>query len=365
MDSGNGHGAQHQERDAAQQPDSTSQVETALTPLKNYLVNSPIFSPVEMVNAFAPHLNIFGRSFIPDSAIPDLAGRVILVTGGNTGIGKETILQLAKHSPTRIYIATRNATKAETAIQEIKSAVSNAEIEFLELDLSSCASIKRAASEFLSKEERLDILINNAGVLGHLATETAEGYDIQFGTNYIGHHLLTKLLIPTLLKTSELQKLKPKWVRIVNVSSAAHATSPPGGIVFDDINQGKAHPITRYGQSKLANILETRELARRYPSITSVAVHPGIILTQIYDVSRDSTAMMRYGLGIYGRSWFMQSVAQGALNQLWAATSDEVENGAYYNPIGSKSKGSSYAQDGELARKLWDWTEADLSKRGY
>jgi NAD(P)-dependent dehydrogenase (short-subunit alcohol dehydrogenase family) len=272
---------------------------------------------------------------------------------------------LAKHSPTRIYLAARSATKAEAAIQEIKNVVSNAEIEFLELDLSSCASVKRAASEFLLKEERLDILINNAGVLGLPAAETTEGYDIQFGTNYIGHHLLTKMLIPTLLKASELQGLKPKGVRIVNVSSAGHASSPPGGIVFDDINQAKAHPLTRYGQSKLANILETRELARRYPSITSVAVHPGVILTQIYDVSRDSIAMMRYGLGLFGRSLFVQSVAQGALNQLWAATSDDVENGAYYNPIGSKSKGSSYAQDGELARKLWDWTEADMAKHGY
>jgi NAD(P)-dependent dehydrogenase (short-subunit alcohol dehydrogenase family) len=284
---------------------------------------------------------------------------------GNTGIGKETILQLAKHSPGRIYLAARNAAKAEAAIREIKCAVSNAQVEFLELDLSSCTSIRRAASEFLRKEQRLDILINNAGILGLPAIETTEGYDIQFGTNYVGPHLLTKLLIPILLKTTQLHGLEPKGVRIINVSSAGHAACPPSGIVFDDINQGKAHSLTRYAQSKLANILETRELARLYPSITSVSVHPGVVLTQLYNAGYGSTPMIRYGLTLFGGGLFVQSVEQGALNQLWAATSGEVENGAYYNPIGSKSRGSSYAQDGELARKLWVWTEADLAKHGY
>jgi NAD(P)-dependent dehydrogenase (short-subunit alcohol dehydrogenase family) len=273
-------------------------------------------------------------------------------------------LQLAKHSPSRIYLAARNATKAEAAIQEIKGTVPDAQVEYLELDLSSCASVKRAADEFLRKEQRLDILINNAGVMGLPATETSEGYDIQFGTNHIGHHLLTKLLVPTLLETTELPDSKPKGVRVVNVSSAAHSVAPPGGIVFDDINQEKANALTRYGQSKLANILETRELARRYAGITSVAVHPGIILTQLYDASCDRVPVIRYGVALLGRL-FMQNVAQGALNQLWAATNDEVENGSYYNPVGSKSMGSTYARDEELARKLWDWTEAELDKHGY
>jgi NAD(P)-dependent dehydrogenase (short-subunit alcohol dehydrogenase family) len=219
-------------------------------------------------------------------------------------------------------------------------------------------------NEFLCKERRLDILINNAGVMGLPATKTTEGYDIQFGTNHIGPHLLTKLLIPTLLETAELPELKPKGVRIINVSSAGHYTAPPGGIVFDDINQEKAHALTRYGQSKLANILETRELARRYPSITSVVVHPGVILTQLYNASCDSILVVRYGVALFERL-FMQSVAQGALSQLWAATSDGVESGTYYHPVGSKSMGSTYAQSGELARKLWDWTEAELARHGY
>ncbi|KAH0551547.1 hypothetical protein GP486_007237 [Trichoglossum hirsutum] len=340
-----------------------SRTETALSPFKNALVNGGV-PPSEAITAVAPYLNIFGKTFIPETDIPDLTGKVILVTGGNTGIGKETVLQLAKHSPSCIYLAARNATKAEAAIREIKGIVSDARVEYLELDLSSCASVKRAAGEFLRKERRLDILINNAGVMGLPATETPEGYDIQFGTNHIGHHLLTKLLIPTLLETAEQPDSKPKGVRVVNVSSSAHAVAPPGGIVFDNINLERANALTRYGQSKLANILDTRELARRYPGITSVAVHPGVILTHLYDAICGWGPVFRYGVALFGRL-FMQNVVQGALNQLWAATSDEVENGSYYHPVGSKSMGNAYARDEELARKLWDWTEAELNKHGY
>ncbi|KAH0543186.1 hypothetical protein FGG08_002447 [Glutinoglossum americanum] len=353
------------ESELVSDPAPLPQTETLLAPLRNALTHGALLSPSEVIISFAPYLNVLGKTFIPKTDLPDLTGRVILVTGGNTGIGKETVLRLAEHSPSRIYLAARNATKAEAAIQEIKDAVSGAQIEFLEVDLSSCASVKRAAGEFLRKEQRLDILINNAGIMGFTATKTTEGYDIQFGTNHVGHHLLTKLLIPTLLKTAELPELKPKGVRIVNVTSAGHYAAPSGGIVFDDINQEKAHMLTRYGQSKLANILETHELARRYPSITSSAVHPGLILTQLYDASRENIPLVGYWMVVFKGKLFMQSVEQGALNQLWAATSDEVESGVYYNPVGSKAMGSTYAQDGELARKLWDWTEADLAKHGY
>lgn len=196
---------------------------------------------------------------------------------------------------------------------------------------------------------------------------TAEGYELQFGTNHIGHALLTKLLLPTLLKTAE----KPDAdVRIVNLSSEGHNLAPsPGGIILDQAELLKQSPWRRYGQSKLANILFTRELARRYPSITSVAVHPGVIITGLYQPARDSGMLMRVGVAAFGLlSWpFLPDVRGGTLNQLWAAVAprERVSSGAYYTPVGKRSEGSGFARDEGLAGRLWEWTEGELKKHGY
>lgn len=238
----------------------------------------------------------------------------------------------------------------------------SAKVTFLHLDLSSFRSISSAAREFTSQSSRLDVLLNNAGIMAVPAGTTEEGYEIQFGTNHLGHALLTKLLLPTLLSTAE----KGTDVRIVNLSSEGHNLAPTGGILFDKSKLDAQGTWARYGQSKLANILHARELARRYPSITAVSVHPGLITTDLYKPNKESNLLVRYGMAIMG-PFIMQDVKQGALNQLWTAVAKkgEVVNGAYYKPVGQLSKGSGYAQDANLAVRLWEWTEKELVAQGY
>lgn len=191
---------------------------------------------------------------------------------------------------------------------------------------------------------------------------TEEGYEIQFGTNHVGHALLTKLLLPTLLSTAE----KGIDVRFVNLSSEGHNLAPTGGILFDKSKLDAQGTWARYGQSKLANILYAHELARRYPSITAVSVHPGLIKTELYEPNREANMLLRFGMAVVG-PLIMQDVKQGALNQLWAvaAKKAEVVNGAYYKPVGQLSKGSGYAQDTSLATRLWEWTEKELVAQGF
>lgn len=326
----------------------------------------------------------WGKGFDPATDIPDLSGKVIMVTGGmypsphgalepppsqhlhtgNTGLGQESVLQLAKHNPQHIYLAARTPSKAEAAIAEIKRAVPDARVTFLELDLGSFASIKRAADAFTSQSRRLDVLLNNAGVMATPWGLTQDGYELQFGTNHVGHALLTKLLLPTLLATAARPGAD---VRVVNLSSEGHNMAPAGGVVLERAALERQGPWRRYGHSKLANILFTRELARRHPAVTAVAVHPGVIITNLYQPARDSGVLMRYGLGLFGLlSYpFLPDVPQGTRNQLWASVASDVVSGAYYKPVGSLSKGSAYAQDQDLAERLWDWTEEEFKKHGY
>jgi NAD(P)-dependent dehydrogenase (short-subunit alcohol dehydrogenase family) len=187
-----------------------------------------------------------------------------------------------------------------------------------------------------------------------------DGYEAQFGTNYMGHALLTKLLLPTLLKTAEDPAAD---VRIVNVSSIGHHMAPPGGIIFETEQLMKQSPFRLYGQSKLANILFTKALATRYPRITAVAVHPGTIMTDLYSAQNKSNVLVK-SLMAYVAPLFFADVHYGALNQLWAATvpRPQVISGGYYMPVGNKTGGSSYARDATLATKLWDWTEGEFSR---
>ncbi|KAF2272872.1 NAD(P)-binding protein [Westerdykella ornata] len=309
-----------------------------------------------------------GASFNPASDIPNLTGRIILVTGGSAGLGKQTIQYLAAHSPSRIYLAARTPSKAESAIASIREAVPDAPVEYLPLDLTSFSSIADAARAFKEKEKRLDILINNAGVMAMPYSLTKEGYEIQFGTNHMGHALLTKLLLPVLLETA---KEPGADVRIVNLSSMGHWGAPSGGIIWDQKVLEQQYTFRRYGQSKLANVLFTKELAARYPQITSVAVHPGVIITDLY-VSFRANPISKIGLWVYQLltpilPGHFKDAKGGALTQTWAATvpKERLENGAFYRPVGIKMSGSRYAQDAGLAKKLWEWTEAEFQKHGY
>lgn len=224
--------------------------------------------------------------------------------------------------------------------------------------------MQAAAREFVNKESRLDILMLNAGIMAVPEAVTEEGYEVQFGTNHVGHALLTKLLLPTLLKTAALPQSD---VRVISLSSIGHTAA--SGIAFSGLkipSGGLATNLTRYGQSKLANILFVRELHKRFgeKGITAVAVHPGVVKTELYRTMY--TGVMSVG---NLSKMFYTSVPDGTKGQLWAATAKrgngatEVKGGAYYTPVGVPEQCSGVAKNLELATKLWEWTEKEIE--GY
>lgn len=303
-------------------------------------------------------------SFSPDKDIPDLSGKIILVTGGNSGLGKETVLQLAKHNPRKLFLGARNKAKAEEAMTEIKRIVPNANISFLEINLSSFSSIQRASETLLQQCDRLDILVNNAGLMGVEPSLTEDGYEMQFGSNHMGPALLTKLLLPLLERTS---RLPESDVRIVQVSSDAHQFAPKEGILFSHLKDLSADlpGRTRYGQSKLANLYFIKSLAKRYPSIKCVSLHPGLVGTGILNNTQKSYAYISWLIAIL-KKVVMVDVQTGALGQLWAATGPraELKDGAYYVPLKKEIKGNKQVDNMALAEELWDWTEKEFKKHG-
>ncbi|KAL4959549.1 uncharacterized protein BDV14DRAFT_212276 [Aspergillus stella-maris] len=303
---------------------------------------------------------IGGVSFRPDRDIPDLLGKVVLVTGGNTGLGKESIRQILLHNPQQVFLAARTESKARDAIADLESTAPNVKLTWLPLDLSSIKSVTEAAELFTQHADRLDVLLLNAGVMSLPPGETDLGHEIQLGTNHTGHFLLTKLLLPILLKTAE---ESGSDVRVVSLSSIGHNLSPGFETILDQGELKKCNTHARYGASKAANILFAGELARRYPSLTAVSVHPGIILTDLYTSIKANNPFAGVGLKIL--SVFGTKVEEGAWNQLWAgfgAKKDELVNGAYYVPVGNGKPGNRFVVDVEKGRKLWEWTEEELSR---
>jgi len=292
--------------------------------------------------------------------IPSLKDQVILVTGGSSGLGKQSVLDLSRHEPKQIWLGARNPTKAQAAINEIKTEVPNANIKFIEMDLESLASVRRAAKTLLDDgPDRLDVLLLNAGIGAVPASTTKEGYELQFGTNHMGHALLTKLLLrPLLLKTAE----QHGTARVIVLSSSGHTMAPEGGIIFDSLktNCDSISTWARYGQSKLANVLFAKELARRYPVLTTASVHPGAVSTNLDTTYKSSSSWLTSS--VWRIFFFLASVdvATGTKNQLWAATSNDVVSGTYYAPVGVTGKGSPLTEDKALAEKLWEWTEKEL-----
>lgn len=193
---------------------------------------------------------------------------------------------------------------------------------------------------------------------------TEDGYETQFGTNHVGHALLIKLLLPLLQRTAASSPSAD--VRIVNLASVAYENAPKNGIEFASlrtVQDNLGGPIgpkwTRYGQSKLANLLYPVELAKRYPEILSVAIHPGVIMTGLFDNAPLGSKLLLY-VKFGGKT---TSVEEGYFNQLWAATwkREGLRNGAYYVPVGREGTlTTGAARVGELARRLWEWTEKEL-----
>lgn len=304
------------------------------------------------------------HSFDPRKDIPSLVGRVILVTGGNNGLGKETIKQLAMHNPTKIYMGARNARRAEEAILDIKREVPSANIVFLEMDLASFASIKHAAESFLSTNDRLDILINNAGVFASPPGLTKDGYEVQFGTNYMGSALLTRLLLPILTKTSGTSGAD---VRVVNISSEIYRNAPKAGLLLNQVKTPltEISTVARYGHSKLANIYFAKSFAQRFTNIKSVALHPGLVRTNIGG-GMTANRILSFIFQLF-TSVASVDVSTGTLNQLWASAADpaEVKSGAYYIPFFKEVERMGIESDMEKAEELWRWTEQEFKEHGF
>lgn len=201
--------------------------------------------------------------------------------------------------------------------------------------------------------------MNNAGIWAGPPGLTADGCEIHFGTNHLGHALLTKLLLPTILKTAQ----KPESdVRVMTLSSRLHERVPQLGIQFEKLHTTNeaTWSFQRYGQSKLANILYSKELARRYPEITAVAVNPGIVKTGLQNGLKKSSIVAKI-LAPIANIFTSVGVEEGTLNQLWAAAGPDVKTGEYYEPVGKKAPGSELSRDMKLADKLWQWTEDELA----
>ncbi|KAK6063983.1 short chain dehydrogenase [Seiridium cupressi] len=312
-------------------------------------------------------------SFDPSRDIPSLAGKIVLVTGGSGDLGRQTTIELARHGrPARIYIAdlprsdnakkdlvdqiTREAYEDGEPSLEGFEVPTRTELRFLDLDLTSLESVRACAAEFIAREERLDILILNAGIIRVALGTTREGYEIHLGLNYLGHALLSRLLVPTLVRTAE----QHPDVRIVAVSSEGHAMAPKGGIQFDRLKTecSEMSYSQRYGQSKVAIIGLARELGRHYPQLKIAAVHPGRILTGMAASLAKESLLVRLTAPI--APLLCVPVTTGVRNHLWAATSPDMVSGKYYDPVGIPDKETTMAKDEDLSRRLWEWTEDEL-----
>ncbi|KAM0432235.1 hypothetical protein ACHAPT_004773 [Fusarium lateritium] len=295
--------------------------------------------------------------FNPSTDIPSLNGKVILITGANTGLGKATAIELSQHSPDHIYITSRNSQKGNAALNEVKKAASKGtKVSLLDLDLSSFESIKAAARDFIKQQDRLDVLLLNAGAMGTPPSLTKDGYESHMGTNHLGHALLLKLLQPTLQKTAA----TGADVRVVHLSSAGFRHVGPSGIEFDTLKSATSEtslPL-RYAQSKLACLLYAREAAKRIPNIKNIAINPGEVDTELFTREPGDEHMKMLQTTVVPT--VVGPISEGVKNHLWATTSPDIENGEFYEPVGKTGGLEGHGLDDEMTRKLWEWTEEQL-----
>ncbi|KAL0955504.1 hypothetical protein HGRIS_001742 [Hohenbuehelia grisea] len=291
--------------------------------------------------------------------IPDLSEKVIIVTGGNTGIGKETIRALLNRNA-KVYMASRTEERARAAIADLK-ADTGKEALFLHLDLANLASVRKAAAEFLSQERELHVLFNNAGVMWpSVSLVTDDGYDLQFGTNVIGHFLFTQLLMPVLLSTA--QASPDRQARIITTSSIGGYLGHLDYDTFkDSAKRRSCFRHTLYAQSKYGNVVVAREIARRYADkgIVSISLHPGTI----------NSELPRYmpGYSVLGKlaPLLLHDSAHGALTQLFVGTTPDAAeyNGKYFVPWARLGNPHPTTQDPEVAQRLWAWLEKEVSSK--
>jgi NAD(P)-dependent dehydrogenase (short-subunit alcohol dehydrogenase family) len=275
-------------------------------------------------------------------------GRTVLITGGNSGIGKETAAGLAKLGANVVFTARVEAKGAATAADI--GARAGREVAWMRLDLASMASIRRFADEFLARYPRLDVLINNAGLMQQHRSETEDGFETTFGVNHLGHFLLTQLLLDRLKASAP--------SRIVIVASDAHRQAR-SGLNFDDLQSAKRYGgLDVYGKSKLANILFARDLARRLEGtgVTVNALHPGTVNTG-FGADGDTTGIFAFGFSL-ARPFF-KNATKGAEASVYLASSQDVEGvtGKYFADCKEKQP-TAAAQDDAAAKRLWEISEA-------
>jgi NAD(P)-dependent dehydrogenase (short-subunit alcohol dehydrogenase family) len=301
--------------------------------------------------------------------IPSQAGRRALITGANSGIGYYAALELARKGA-HVLLGCRNKSKGDAALTRLRAEVPNAAVEVVVIDLASLDSVRKFAEAEVERGLPLDLLINNAGVYApKKRLETADGFEIQFGTNVLGHFVLTALLFPALVRAVEIQPQRP---RVVTVASIAHKRAQ---LNFDDLQSTKNYsPSASYGQSKLANLMLAFELDRRLRAaglpaarVMSVAVHPGVANTNLFTVGdfgaaeRIARQWVSVAIGV-----LLNSEAAGALPTLYAATAPDAEEGGYYGPQGFQemrggdvgpAKIAPQALDEAAAARLWSECE--------
>jgi len=286
---------------------------------------------------------------------PDQTGRVCVVTGANSGLGLETSSKIASRGAT-VVMACRNLDKAEAAARQVRAAAADPDrVEILELDLTSLDSVRRAAEQLVKQHDTVDLLINNAGVMMTPRTSTADGYELQFGTNHLGHFALTGLVLPAMQQVP--------GSRIVTISSGGHRF---GTIHLDDLQLERGYGrLKAYAQSKLANLLFTFELERRLRAAgaetRALAAHPGMAST---DLERNLPAFTK-PFQLLIKPLITQSAEMGALPQVRAALDPAATGGEYWGPSGFQEvmgppvrvRARRLAHDEDIQRRLWEISE--------
>jgi NAD(P)-dependent dehydrogenase (short-subunit alcohol dehydrogenase family) len=299
--------------------------------------------------------------------IPSLAGKRIIITGANSGIGYHAALKLARKGA-QVVLACRNPQRGQEALARLNTDSPSAHTRLAILDLSSLASVRKFAEDELAQHLPLHILINNAGVMAPpKRLQTAEGLELQFGTNVLGHFALTALLMPALEQAASASS--DDRPRVVTVASIAHKR---GRLNFDDLQSTKSYsPMRAYQQSKLANVMFAFELDRRLRSansrVMSIAAHPGVANTNLFQggdyssFEKSARNLVGHAIGI-----FLNSDSEGALPTLYAATASAAEAGGYYGPQGfqemsgdevDKAIVAPQARDAAAATRLWQTCE--------
>jgi NAD(P)-dependent dehydrogenase (short-subunit alcohol dehydrogenase family) len=290
-----------------------------------------------------------------ENDVPDQSGRVVVVTGSNTGLGLDTARVLAGRGA-QVVLAVRNVDKGEAACQRIRQSVPDAEVSTQRLDLGSLESVRTAAAELQAAHPRIDMLINNAAVAFPPKTTTPDGFELQFATNHLGHFALTGLLLENMLSVD--------GARVVVVASLDHKLG--GAIHFDDLQWDRRYSSAlAYAQSKLANLMFCYELHRRLVTsgapLMAVTAHPGYTKSDLFrNMGKPVQAMMKFSDHFIG-----QDPAKGALPQLYAATMPDVQGGQYWGPDGflemagypTLVRSSKKSYDQQVQQRLWTVSE--------